>query len=88
MLRIKENKWKEFCDNAESFGFEENSYEYYRMATSRREISIDKYDFEIKDNILDNTTICGFKYRGEFKSKIKPYIQDLISQGYVEKVKE
>ena len=45
-----------------------------------------KYNREIVDYLKDNTTYSGYKYEGEYKHIIRPYIKDLIKADLVEKV--
>lgn len=83
MLRIKTDKWKEFCNNAESLGFIkiENSItcnfeEYSRIniiiqtkgCNARYLQILTDYDITIENSFID----C---------------LYDLISQGYVENVR-
>ena len=86
-LRIKDNvDLKEL----EKFGYScynDGSY-WYKYVTSKRRISIWEYDRHIDDDVVDRTTYSGFKYEGEYRHIIKPYIQDLIQAGLVEKVEE
>lgn len=88
MLRIKESEWQRFCDNAEKLGFSRSENDFYKRVTNKRELWVYSYNKEITSCVLDSTTYCGYKYRGEYHAIVKPYIQDLIQQGYVEKVEE
>lgn len=87
MLKIKDNvDLKEL----EKFGYSCNysgSY-WYKFVTSKRRISIWRYNHSIEDDVVDRTTYTGFKYEGEYRHIIKKYIQDLIQAGLVEKVGE
>lgn len=83
MLKIKDSvNLKEL----EKFGFRDLITYYIRSATRKRDIIIWKYNKEIVDYLKDNTTYVGYKYEGEYKHIIRPYIQDLLQAGLVEKV--
>lgn len=87
MLKIKDNvDLKEL----EKFGYSchDNGTYWYKYVTYKRRISIWRYNHSIEDDVVDSTTYSGFKYEGEYKHIIKPYIQDLIQAGLVEKVGE
>jgi hypothetical protein len=83
MLKIKDNvDLKEL----EKFGFKDFEAYYFKSVTRKRNIYIWKYNREIVDYLKDNTTYSGYKYEGEYKHIIRPYIKDLIEAGLVEKV--
>lgn len=83
MLKIKDNvDLKEL----EKFGFKDLEAYYFKAVTRQRNIHIWKYNREIVDYLKDNTTYSGYKYEGEYKHIILPYIKDLIEAGLVEKV--
>ena len=83
MLRIKDNvDLKEL----KKFGFKDVEAYYLKSVTRNRDIIIWKYNREIVDYLKDNTTYSGYKYEGEYKHIIRPYIADLIQAGLVEKV--
>lgn len=88
MLRIKESEWQRFCANADNLGFIQSGDDFFKRVTSRRELWVHKYNKKITSYVLDCTTYCGYKYSNEYHAIVKPYIQDLIEEGYVEKVKE
>ncbi len=72
--------------NLEKFGYASNyngSY-WYKFVTSRRIISILRYNRSIDDDVIDSTTYTGFKYEGEYRHQVKKYIQDLVQAGLVE----
>ena len=48
--------------------------------------TLHKYNREIVDYLKDRTTYSGYKYEGEYKHIVLPYIKDLIEAGLVEKV--
>lgn len=80
MLKIKAEKMGEL----EKFGYREDGNCYTKQVTREREIFIWKDSREIADYVIDPTTYTGYKYRGEYKSILKPYIQDLIKADMVE----
>lgn len=86
MFRIKTNKWQEFCDNAEQFGFKKDNYGNLIKSIPNGQIVIYSYmnNRILKKEVYDSTTKCGFKYQGEFNQVIKPYIKDLVEMDYVE----
>lgn len=83
MLRIKDDvDLKEL----EKFGYKDVEAYYLKSVTRNRDIIIWKYNREMVDYLKDNTTYSGYKYEGEYKHIIRPYIEDLIQAGLVEKV--
>ena len=83
MLRIKDDvDLKEL----EKFGYKDVEAYYLKSVTRNRDIIIWKYNREMVDYLKDNTTYSGYKYEGEYKHIIRPYIADLIQVGFVEKV--
>lgn len=83
MLKIKDNvDLKEL----EKFGYKNIGNVYFKTVTTKRVIRISEFDKKITDNVLDSSTYTGYKYEGEYKHIIKPYIQDLIQAGLVEKI--
>lgn len=82
MWKIKSNvSLKEL----EKFGFRDLIAYYIKSVTKKRDIIVWKYNKEIVDYLKDNTTYVGYKYEGEYKHIIRPYIQDLIQADLVEK---
>lgn len=81
MLRIKDEKWEEFCNNAESLGFGKIPYSYC--------IDGEKIDYTCRaDCYIDITNdkklwICADSYGEDL---IFNKVFDLIALGYVEKV--
>ena len=83
MLKIKDEKWQEFCERAKEFGFYENK-------------NIETHDCHISNDFnaefvlsLDNDNKELYFYT---KTKERIYVDnldilyDLITQGFVEKV--
>ena len=83
MLKIKNNVG---LKELEKFGFKDIVSYYIKSVTRNRDIIIWKYNKEIVDYLKDNTTYSGYKYEGEYKHIIRPYIKDLIEADLVEKV--
>lgn len=83
MLKIKNNVG---LKELEKFGFKDVEAYYIKSVTRKRDIIIWKYNKEIVDYLKDSTTYVGYKYEGEYKHIIRPYIKDLIEAGLVEKV--
>lgn len=83
MLKIKDNVG---LKGLEKFGFKDFEAYYLKSVTRKRNIIIWKYNREIVDYLTDNTTHSGYKYEGEYRHIIRPYIKDLIEAGLVEKV--
>lgn len=83
MLKIKNNVG---LKELEKFGFKDIVSYYIKSVTRKRDIIIWKYNKEIVDYLKDNTTYSGYKYEGEYKHIIRPYIKDLIEADLVEKV--
>lgn len=79
-MKIKADKMCEL----EKFGFEESKHYYSKQVTKNRDIVIWKWDNSIRDYVFDNSTYSGYKYEGEYRHIIKPYIQDLIKADMVE----
>lgn len=85
MLKIKSDvDLKEL----EKFGYKELNDMYFKWVTRNRKIVIWKYNRTIVDYLKDNSTYSGYKYEGEYRHIIQPYIKDLIQAGLVEKVEE
>ena len=83
MFKIKNNvSLKEL----EKFGFKDIVSYYIKSVTRKRDIIIWKYNKEIVDYLKDNTTYSGYKYEGEYKHIIRPYIKDLIQAGLIEEM--
>lgn len=83
MLKIKDNiDLKEL----EKFGYKNIGNVYLKAATTKRVIRISEISKEIIIYVLDSSTYSGYKYEGEYKRIIRPYIKDLIKAGLVEKV--
>lgn len=83
MFKIKGNVG---LKELEKFGFKEIVSYYIKSVTRKRDIIIWKYNKEIVDYLKDSTTYSGYKYEGEYKHIIRPYIKDLIEADLVEKV--
>jgi hypothetical protein len=83
MLKIKNNVG---LKELEKFGFKDVVSYYIKSVTRKRDIIIWKYNKEIVDYLKDSTTYVGYKYEGEYKHIIRPYIKDLIEAGLVETV--
>ena len=83
MLKIKNSVG---LKELEKFGFKDVEAYYIKSVTRKRDIIIWKYNKEIVDYLKDSTTYVGYKYEGEYKHIIRPYIKDLIEAGLVEKV--
>ena len=82
-LRIKDNvDLKEL----EKFGYKNIGNVYFKTVTNKRVIRISEIGKEIIDYVIDSSTYSGYKYEGEYKHIIRPYIKDLIEAGIVEKV--
>ena len=79
-MKIKADKMCEL----EKFRFIEYIDYFIKQVTKQREIKIFKIGREIRDYMLDPTTYTGYKYEGEYRHIIKPYIQDLIKADMVE----
>lgn len=84
MLRIKEDKYKEFCDNAEKLGFKIN--EEYFVFYKEGEIEI----IESRDGEL-TLYVGAYVFRQDkddfhsFKYTIYDKLYDLIINGYVDR---
>ena len=70
----------------EKYGYKDVEVYYLKSVTRNRDIIIWKYNRGIVDYLKDSTTYSGYKYEGEYKHIIRPYIADLIQAGLVEKV--
>lgn len=84
MWKVKKNV---HLKELEKFGYTDYGNYYAKYVTSRRVIHIWKYSREIIDDIIDYSTYSGYKYEGEYKHIIKPYIRDIIDADMVEKIK-
>lgn len=80
---IKEDRWEDFCNNYQQYGFIDHRTCFYKDC-GRRELRIWVFNKEITDYVYDPTTYSKVKYEGEYRHNTKRYIEDLISDGYVE----
>jgi hypothetical protein len=81
---IKEERWGDFEQNFEKYGFKKGyGGFYYKLTENKRVVFVYPYSKEISDEKIDYTTYSGFAYEGEFRHRTKTYIGDLIADGYV-----
>lgn len=82
---IKEDKWKDFRENHDKYGFNRGrNGNYYKYVGNKRELVVYDYNREITDLRIDFTTYTGYMYESEYRHRTKTYIGDLIKDGYIE----
>lgn len=90
MLKIKEDKWKDFQKQASKFGFKLNEYKTSYCNTTDQDVAHPRDYFQIQINTEDRTiqTETSNSRYGGFYTDGKEFsiIYDLITAGYIEKV--